>query len=177
VKVGSGAAVSLLGLAFVGMLTLVAPRAAAQPNVPDSPAGPTPTSYTMSPTSATFDVRTLPALPTRGPDRDRIPEREEPRTLENPSGEQAPVGSGTSIEQSAPAPSPTSSFEGLAFNDDCGGVRCGQGHPPDTNGDVGPTYYIETVNTAIAIYNKSTGSRVAAFSFNSFMSQGNFGNL
>ena len=46
-----------------------------------------------------------------------------------------------------------------------------------TNGDVGPTYYIQTVNTSIGIYDKSTGARVAAFTFNAFMSQGHFGNL
>jgi hypothetical protein len=72
---------------------------------------------------------------------------------------------------SAPAPGPDSSFDGLDF------AIWGAGHPPDTNGDVGPTYYIETVNTSIGIYDKSTGNRVAAFTFNAFMSQGHFGNL
>jgi hypothetical protein len=72
---------------------------------------------------------------------------------------------------SAPAPGPDSSFDGLDF------ATWGAGHPPDTNGDVGPTYYIQTINTSIGIYNKSTGTRVAAFTFNAFMSQGNFGNL
>ena len=72
---------------------------------------------------------------------------------------------------SAPAPGPDASFDGLDF------ANWGAGHPPDTNGDVGPTYYIETVNTSIGIYNKSSGVRVAAFTFNSFMSQGAFGNL
>ena len=33
------------------------------------------------------------------------------------------------------------------------------------------------MNTSIGIYDKSTGNRVAAFTFNSFMSQGHFGNL
>ena len=71
----------------------------------------------------------------------------------------------------APAPSPDSSFDGLDF------ANWGAGHPPDTNGDVGPTYYIQTINTSIGIYDKSNGNRVAAFTFNSFMSQGHFGNL
>src|SRR5919201_2742585 len=71
----------------------------------------------------------------------------------------------------APAPGPDISFEGLDF------ANWGAGHPPDTNGDVGPTYYIQTINTSIGIYDKSTGARVAAFTFDSFMSQGNFGNL
>ena len=66
---------------------------------------------------------------------------------------------------------PGKSFEGIDF------ANWGNGHPPDTNGDVGPTYYIQTMNTSIGIYDKSTGSRVAAFTFNTFMSQGNFGNL
>jgi len=72
---------------------------------------------------------------------------------------------------SVPAPSPSNSFEGLDF------TNWGAGHPPDTNGDVGPQYYIQTINTSVGIYNKSDGTRVAAFSFNTLMSQGNFGNL
>ena len=53
------------------------------------------------------------------------------------------------------------------------GRRPSAGH----NGDVGPTYYIQTINTSIGIYDKSNGNRVAAFTFNAFMSQGHFGNL
>ena len=49
--------------------------------------------------------------------------------------------------------------------------------PPDPDGDVGPEYYIQTVNTSIGIYRKSDGLRVAAFTFDTFMSQGHFGNL
>ena len=71
----------------------------------------------------------------------------------------------------AAAPAPDSSFDGLDF------ANWGQGHPPDTNGDVGPNYYIETINVSIGIYDKSNGNRVAAFTFNTFMSQGHFGNL
>src|SRR5690349_11998616 len=71
----------------------------------------------------------------------------------------------------AAAPAPDANFAGLDF------ANWGQGHPPDTNGDVGPNYYIETINVSIGIYDKSNGNRVAAFTFNSFMSQGNFGNL
>ena len=74
-------------------------------------------------------------------------------------------------EISAPAPAPLNVFEGLdRFN-------FGAGSPPDTNGDVGPQYYIQTVNTSIGIYDKTNGTRVAAFTFDTFMSQGNFGNL
>ncbi|MCU7370315.1 hypothetical protein PEC18_05375 [Paucibacter sp. O1-1] len=62
-------------------------------------------------------------------------------------------------------------FEGLdRFN-------FGSGSPPDTSGDVGPTYYIQTVNSSVGIFRKSDGFMEAGFSFNTFMSQGNFGNL
>jgi hypothetical protein len=72
---------------------------------------------------------------------------------------------------SAPAPAPLNIFEGLdRFN-------WGAGSPPDTNGDVGPNYYIQTVNTSIGVFRKSDGFQVAAFTFDTFMSQGSFGNL
>src|SRR5438270_1703646 len=72
---------------------------------------------------------------------------------------------------SAPAPAPLNVFEGLdRFN-------WGSGSPPDTNGDVGPTYYIQTVNTSIGIFRKTDGFQVAAFTFDTFLSQGHFGNL
>jgi hypothetical protein len=71
----------------------------------------------------------------------------------------------------APAPSPSSNFAGLDY------ASWGAGHPPDTNGDVGPVYYIQAINTAVGVYQKSDGARVAAFTFNALMSQGHFGNL
>ncbi|MCM3871481.1 MAG: carboxypeptidase regulatory-like domain-containing protein [Pyrinomonadaceae bacterium] len=70
-----------------------------------------------------------------------------------------------------PAPPPGIVFEGLDRE------NWGAGSPPDTNGDVGPTYYIQSVNTSVGIYRKSDGFREAAFTFDTLMSQGNFGNL
>jgi hypothetical protein len=132
----------------------------------------------MSGSSVPFDVRELPQLTSKtGHDRDKVPEKE------GPDGDDlvgrtafADIGSGIG-GPSIPAPPTDTSFDGLAYADTCGPSQCGDGHPPDTSGDVGPTYYIEVVNTAIGIFNKSTGNRVAAFTFNAFMSQGNFGNL
>ena len=75
----------------------------------------------------------------------------------------------TVAQTEAPAaamPSPLSSFLGLTFS------AWGDGWPPDTNGDVGPVYYIQTVNTSVGIFNKSTGAQVSAFSFDTLMSQG-----
>jgi hypothetical protein len=134
---------------------------------------------TLAKSGASFrgDVRTLPQLPPQAVARPERPDREEPVTRLDPSGEAAPVGSGTAPASiSAPAPSATS-FDGLHYAEDCNGSQCGQGHPPDTNGDVGPTYYVQTINVGVGIYDKSTGTRVAAFTFDQLMSQAHFGNL
>ena len=119
------------------------------------------------------DVRTLPqVLPTRF----ERPEFEEPKVTPVPypgTGAVAQGGMATSAGApplNAPAPPPSSSFEGLNF------ANWGAGHPPDTNGDVGPQHYIQTINTSVGIYQKN-GVRLAAFTFNSLMSQGSFGNL
>ncbi len=55
-------------------------------------------------------------------------------------------------------PAPMQSFDGLDYS------TWGAGFPPDTNGDVGPNHYIQTVNTAVGIYSK-TGIELASFSF------------
>jgi uncharacterized repeat protein (TIGR01451 family) len=118
--------------------------------------------------SASMDLRLLPQTP---PQKQERPEREppEPSPVELPGGPapSAPVAPGPS----APAPAPNASFDGLDF------ASWGAGHPPDTNGDVGPTYYIQSINSSIGVYRKSDTVRVAAFTFNTFMSQGAFGNL
>ena len=118
-------------------------------------------------------------LPQTRPIKAERPEREGPEpnpqiatppgrtsAAEEPSEPLAPV-----VGPSAPAPPPTGNFEGLDF------ATWGNGHPPDTNGDVGPNHYIETINTSIGIFDKTNGNLITAFTFNTFMSQGNFGNL
>ena len=121
----------------------------------------------------TGDLRSLPR--TRPIPAER-PEREAPKPNPRPfvpPGTLAPAEPTAPFEivPSAPAPTPSASFEGLSFN------LNGDGHPPDTNGDVGPNHYIQTINTSVGIYDKATGSLITSFSFNTFMSQGNFGNL
>ncbi|HYX29708.1 MAG TPA: carboxypeptidase regulatory-like domain-containing protein, partial [Pyrinomonadaceae bacterium] len=125
------------------------------------------------------DLRQLPR--TRPPERER---RElEPPPM-NPSFYVPPGGlasqgqtpetqtpSTITPQANAPAPPPSGVFEGLdRFN-------WGAGSPPDTNGDVGPNHFIQTVNTSIGVFRKSDGFMEAAFTFNTFMSQGAFGNL
>ncbi|MBV9927595.1 MAG: carboxypeptidase regulatory-like domain-containing protein [Acidobacteria bacterium] len=86
------------------------------------------------------------------------------------AGKSAPTADAISALAAA-APATTANFDGLDFN------NFGAGRPPDTVGDVGKDYYIQAVNTSLGIYRKSDGVRVAAFTFNTFMSQGHFGNL
>ncbi len=44
----------------------------------------------------------------------------------------------------------------------------GAGWPPDPNGDIGLNHYVQTVNTSIGIYNKTTGALVSATTFDAF---------
>lgn len=122
--------------------------------------------------STNVDLRTLPKTP---PQKFERPEREDPeieRTVIQKGINPTPEVITPSVPAlNAPAPPPIMNFDGLDF------ANWGAGHPPDTNGDVGPTYYIQTINTSIGIFRKSDGVRVAAFTFNTFMSQGNFGDV
>jgi hypothetical protein len=120
-----------------------------------------------------FDLRSLPFVP---PVKKERPELEEPAAnpvpLQTSLSTTPPQGAAPLAPfRAAPAPGPLANFDGLDFS------NWGAGHPPDTNGDVGPQYYIQTINTSIGVFRKSDGVRVAAFTFDTFMSQGNFGNL
>ncbi len=66
------------------------------------------------------------------------------------------------LERGALMPSPDIHFAGMYLD-----VH-GAGWPPDTNGDTGSNYFIQTVNTTIGIYNKTTGAETSAVSFNNF---------
>ncbi len=114
-------------------------------------------------------------LPRTKPVQKERPEREDPafnprelrREAQPPS---QPVEKLLKPLNTALAPAALTGFEGLDRE------NWGAGSPPDTNGDVGPTYYIQTVNSSVGIYDKTTGTQVAAFTLDTLMSQGNFGN-
>src|SRR5436189_4603332 len=52
-------------------------------------------------------------------------------------------------------PSPTLNFDGIPFP----GVSCNCA-PPDTNGEVGATQYVQIVNQGFEVFNKATGASV-----------------
>ncbi len=74
-------------------------------------------------------------------------------------------------------PLPDHGFNGLAYDSGTGpdpvipvkGGQAGAGWPPDVNGDVGPAHYVEAVNDAYAVFNK-TGGLLTAFTQNSLWS-------
>ena len=122
----------------------------------------------------------LRGLPYEKPVAKERPERGDPPITRGFAGKDAAADAGVpdvsaaAIEAAAiaaAAPAPVIGFEGLDRE------NWGNGSPPDTNGDVGPNHYIQSVNTSVGIYDKATGARITAFTFNTLMSQGNFGNL
>jgi len=144
--------------------------AAPQPAAPWRPGKPVEMSMRRG-GSSRVDLRTLPQTPPRPRQRPEMPEP--PLRPGIAPGVAAPV-EGTAVgapEGGGPAPPPIAEFDGLDRQ------NWGAGSPPDTNGDVGPAYYIQTVNTSIGVWEKATNTRVAAFTFDTLMSQGSFGNL
>jgi hypothetical protein len=58
---------------------------------------------------------------------------------------------------SAPTPEPLLSFDGLS-DDTNAALVGGRIVPPDTEGDVGPSHYVQWINLVFAIYDKATGA-------------------
>jgi hypothetical protein len=106
------------------------------------------------------DLAAIPRRVTAKPNREienRVPLDMVQRAKPNTGGPD-PV-----VQASAPTdpatPTPTSSFDGIS-DDDNAAILGGRVVPPDTNGDVGTTYYVQVVNTLMAVYRKSDGVRV-----------------
>jgi len=119
------------------------------------------------------DVRTLRPVPAKQDERDWEEKLELPPL---------PIGPANRIARAVtiplgPMPTPIQNFEGVARLDTGTGGQLGGGFPPDTNGEVGLNHYILAINTGYAIYDKATGTRVAAFTENSLFSGGPTGTL
>ncbi len=90
---------------------------------------------------------------------------EDPRKIVKKSNAVDPVaqlGHDNGLQREALMPTPESHFAGMYSS------AHGAGWPPDTNGDVGSDYFIQTVNTTIGIYNKSTGVEDSTTTFDNF---------
>ena len=153
-----------------------APGEMQTPDAAQAPAGQVRALPPLASSSWQGDLRTLP--PGKTDHRTNRPRPvivpATPGVVTKPKGKTPPIAAqefapDAVAQTSAPdaaMPAPLSSFLGLTFN------TWGDGWPPDTNGDVGPVYYIQTVNTSVGIFNKNTGALVTAFSFDALMSQG-----
>jgi len=170
-------------LAFLYTLVGVGPAQASPQQPPasaagsDSVEGVTVQMEPVVPYEFRGDVRNLPQLSPSSVARQRpaLPVRHAPpsnRAFGAPSalGGQQAQPSDNFLLPLTPAPSPTQHFAGMSFSDSCTGGSCGGGIPPDPNGDVGPNHYIEAVNTAYAVYDKTTATRLAAFTEDSLWS-------
>jgi hypothetical protein len=113
----------------------------------------------VRPTEFRGDVRRIP--------RGNLVPREESEA--RAPGDVPPSAGGDAALQTggvlAPTPAPLQSFPGLNHAD------WGAGWPPDPNGDAGPDYYVQTVNTSVGIFDKRAGARIAAFTFDSLFGQ------
>src|SRR5438874_3811153 len=122
------------------------------------------------------DVRTLRPVPQKEDERDWEERLLLPDLPIGPASRTAQLPPPVPIVE-VPMPTPIQNFEGVARLDVVTGGQAGTGFPTDTNGEVGLNHYILAVNAAYAIYNKATGTRVAAFTADSLISSGPTGTL
>ncbi len=119
----------------------------------------------VAPREFTGDLSRLPQAPLSPAKARERPYRPLLRPPVNPKTETSVPGPEAKLPAAAslaPMPAPTRNFEGLARTDTCTGGQCGNGTPPDTNGEVGPNHYIQAVNSAYGIYDKN-GTLLASF--------------
>ena len=102
---------------------------------------------------STAALRRMPAIPAGS--------RGESEVSPNPSPVSRHADAADTVVQSRPAkpnmPSPGLSFDGIGFP----GVACNCA-PPDPNGEVGATQYVQLVNQGLQVFNKTTGASVLA---------------
>ncbi len=106
------------------------------------------------------DVRNLPQVPSRPTVEVDL---KEPVSFKTTLSAQAGSDANFVLQ---PVPAASHSFRGMSYTDICSGGTCGAGIPPDTNGDVGPTGFIQAVNSAFAVYSKANGALLTSFSEN-----------
>ena len=108
------------------------------------------------------------------PDLKMNPNRIVRSEVANPAG---PVGD-TAVQTSAPVPTipgTSTNFEGMSIFDT---IALGQGYlPPDTEGDVGPNHYVQTVNSTWRVWNKAGVPQTPVMTLGSLFNSLPVGNL
>ncbi len=116
----------------------------------------------VGPVSQDMDLRALPYIAPKE-------ETEERRLTRYPyiigSAAQDPILTVRRAAQVAAMPTPSATYPGITSAESACGCL-----PPDTDGDVGPNHYIQSVNSSIKIYNKAGAVLLPATTYNSFFS-------
>ena len=117
----------------------------------------------LGPVSQDRDLRTLRYVPQGGEDEDEVRMMRHPRIKSNVPEKFDPVRAMQRLLEPLAMPTPSATFAGInSTQSGCGCV------PPDTNGDVGPNHYIQSVNSRFKIMNKTGTELLAPTTFNTF---------
>jgi hypothetical protein len=160
----------------LGALYLGSSKAQAQPGA--GPAAPTanssngPDVVQLVGPAVVNNLRDLPYVP---PKQEREEETRLTRSQFPPTGFKGSPRSGASafpkiqsllekIARPVPTmPAPLLTFDGMNFSQS--GCSC---YPPDTNGDVGPNHYVQSVNVAFQVFDKNGNSLTIPIQFDTF---------
>src|SRR5205823_2802024 len=142
-------------LCFAGFVLAFIGLAQTPPSRPAAGVGMTPVVTRSIINGLSPAVRDLPTGPATGP---RTIEKEDGLLRVRPD-RAVPPNFTDSVVQSVPAPlamaTPIATFEGMNATEGCNGCI-----PPDPNGAVGPSQYVQMVNSSFSVYAKS-GTRQA----------------
>ena len=146
-----------LGLAVILCLCLVQGYISSASAQGPQPGGPE-VLQLIGPVSMDKDLRDLPSVPHNGTPYTGRPLPRYPRAQTQITA-QATAPDALAAPLQAPQPNmpvPSLTFGGVTFaTSGCGCL------PPDTDGDVGPTHYIQTVNSSFQVFTKTTGATLA----------------
>jgi adhesin HecA-like repeat protein len=122
----------------------------------------------VGPVSEDRDIRDLPNIPA-GKESGEVPLRRHTVDEIKAHGYPSSALLDAAIQHDAPVapnmPAPLQTFAGI--NSATSGCGC---LPPDTDGDVGPNHYIQSVNSSIRIFDKAGTALAPATTYNSFFS-------
>ena len=117
----------------------------------------------IGPVSQDEDLRKLPYIPPTASEEEETRLKRHPDT--NGHGVTDPIAPFNPPSLPASMPSPVRNFDGVTA------VTSGSNLiPPDTDGDVGPNHYIQSVNSSIQIFSKTGTTISGPTTFNSFFS-------
>jgi hypothetical protein len=116
----------------------------------------------VGPVSLDKDLRTLPYIPSSNPIHPRLGRHP---LSQNVTNTEAPAIPSQTLARLLKMPAPLLTFDGMS--ETTSGCNC---LPPDTDGDVGPSHYIQSVNTSIQIFDKAGNSLAGPITYNSLFS-------